>query len=173
VKGRPVVPDPDVCEHGQSMFCTDCFIDDTAPEEFAGDPELSLVTTDHEGQESAGEGVAVGSVRVEPVVSADAPNSPPAGTAGGAAATASPAPFTTEEFDAIVGAIWSDLDDDPTRIGDLLAEALGFIGSLALRHVIGGPLMPWLSVQLRAAELLRAMEQRALWGPDNEQEDHR
>lgn len=86
--------------------------------------------------------------------------------AGGAAATASPA-ITAEEFDAILGTIWEGLDEDQTRFNDLLWDALGFIGTLATRRDID----PQLSGL--AAQCLRGMEQRALWGPDLEQEDHR
>lgn len=97
------------------------------------------------------------------------PTEPEDPKAGGAAATASPAdsPLTVEEFDAIVGAIWADLDDDPMRIGDLLATALGFIAGIAL-HEDTDP-----HDAARAAAVLREMEQRALWGPDHEHEDHR
>lgn len=80
-------------------------------------------------------------------------------------APASPEPFTEAEFDSILGTIWNGLDGDAHRFDDLLAQALGFIGGIAMRtdhHVAE-----------RAAALLREMEQRALWGPDHEQEDHR
>lgn len=90
--------------------------------------------------------------------------------AGGAdLSAASPAeqpPLTTAEFDAIVGAVWADLEEDPYRIGDLLAQALGFIAGIAL-HEDTDP-----RDAARAAAVLRAMEQRALWGPEHEQEDH-
>ncbi|WP_020385945.1 hypothetical protein [Kribbella catacumbae] len=78
-----------------------------------------------------------------------------------------PTPFTAAEFDAIVSTIWNGLPDDPFRIGDLLADALGFIAGIAL-HEDTDP-----NDAARAAAVLRAMEQRALWGPDHEQEDHR
>lgn len=89
--------------------------------------------------------------------------------AGGAAATASPAdpPLTPAEFDSIVAAIWEDLEDDQFRVGDLLADALGFIAGIAL-HEDTDP-----RDAARAAAVLRAFEQRALWGPDHDQEDHR
>jgi hypothetical protein len=90
-----------------------------------------------------------------------------AGAVGGSPAPAptSPEPFTEAEFDSILGTIWNELDGDPHRFDDLLAQALGFIGGIAVRtdhHVAE-----------RAAGLLRDMEQRALLGPDHEQEDHR
>lgn len=100
--------------------------------------ELSLEPTEHEGPRS-----------------------------GGAAATASPEPLTAPEFDAIVALIWDDLDEDPLRVGDLLADALGFIGGIAL-DIHSDP-----HDADRATAVLRAMEQRALWGPNHEQEDHR
>ncbi|HEY9354215.1 MAG TPA: hypothetical protein VIP28_13225 [Nocardioides sp.] len=114
--------------------------------------------------------------------------------AGGAAATASPAdphvwrrlcfhghapdrchwckagptpetPFTAEEWDAIQSTIWSDLENDPYRFDQLLSMALGTLAGIALDG------------QTAAAGLcvrtLRELEQRALWGPDHEQEDHR
>jgi len=74
-------------------------------------------------------------------------------------------PPVPREFDRILGTIWFRVDDDPHRFSDLLADALGFIGALAIRtdhHVAE-----------RAAGLLRRMEQRALRGPDHEHEDHR
>lgn len=77
-----------------------------------------------------------------------------------------PEPLTVDEYDAIVGTIWNGLPDDPFRIGDLLAQALGFIGGIAL-HDTDHPDAD------RATAVLRAMEQRSLWGPDQEQEDHR
>lgn len=89
------------------------------------------------------------------------------GPAGGAAAKASPAiPFTASEFDAILSTIYSDLQEDPFRIGDLLADALAFIAGIAL-HEDSEP-----RDAARAAVVLRAFEQRALWGPEHEQEDH-
>lgn len=106
------------------------------------DPELALVPTEHEGPE-----------------------------AGGAAATASPAePFTSEEWDAINAAIWTDLEDDPFRFSDLLTTALGTLAGMALDA--GADPFPsgYLALAVRT---LREMEQRALWGPDHEQEDHR
>lgn len=80
-------------------------------------------------------------------------------------APASPEPFTAAEFDAIIGTIWNGLDGDPHRFDDLLADALGFIGGIAVR---AGS-----NAAERAASLLREMEQRALWGPNHEHEDHR
>lgn len=76
------------------------------------------------------------------------------------------APYTTEEFDDLLGTVWGDLEADPHRFDDLLADTLGFIGGLALNPHLG-------SVTVRATEHLRAAEQRALWGPNHEQEDHR
>lgn len=121
-------------------------------------PQLSVPTTAGDGQSGAGGEVAeVGSSRLDAgVVSASAANSPP------------PAPpFTDAEFDSIVGTIWGDLEEDPFRVGDLLADALGFIAGVAL-HPDTDP-----RDAARAAAVLRQMEQRALWGPDLEQEDHR
>lgn len=77
-----------------------------------------------------------------------------------------PDPFTEAEFDAILGTIWEGLDDDPTRFDDLLFTALGFIAGIALTSRAD-------RLPERAAGLLRRMEQRSLWGPDHEQEDHR
>lgn len=102
------------------------------------DPELSLEPTEHEGHGSRG-----------------------------AAATAPREPMSPVEFDSIVSLIWHDLDSDRARVGDLLADALGFIGAIAL----GGVTDP--DEVDRASDVLRAMEQRALFGPYNEQEDHR
>ena len=90
--------------------------------------------------------------------------------AGGAAATASPVPFTREEWDSINATIWSDLEADPYRFSDLLTTALGTLAGMALDDEEA----PWPSPQGRlATQALRDMEQRALWGPDHEQEDHR
>lgn len=77
-----------------------------------------------------------------------------------------PEPFTEAEFDSIIGTIWNELDGDPHRFDDLLAEALGFIAAVALRPDLT-------DTAGRAIGLLRRMEQRSLWGPDHEQEDHR
>jgi hypothetical protein len=52
--------------------------------------------------------------------------------------------------------VWSLDDDDPFRFDELLTSALAFIGRRALDVA-----------DERAAALLRAMEQRALWGPDH------
>lgn len=116
-----------------------------------GVTELSLEPTEHEGQ-----------------------------GAGGAAATASPVtcdclapydnlaePMTPVEFDSIVSLIWHDLDSDRSRVGDLLADALGFIGGIAV-DIHTDP-----HDADRATAVLRAMEQRALFGPYRDQEDHR
>lgn len=78
-----------------------------------------------------------------------------------------PEPMGRLEYDAIVGTIWSDLDDDPTRFNDLLHAALGYIGGLALAFDADPGVADW------ATAVLRSFEQRALWGPDHEQEDHR
>lgn len=88
--------------------------------------------------------------------------------ASDAAVNSSPSapPFSEGEADSIIGTIWGDLDRDPRRFDDLLTEAVGFIAGLALQPELGG-------VAVRAVEHLRAMEQRALWGPNHEQEDHR
>jgi hypothetical protein len=75
-------------------------------------------------------------------------------------------PFTEAEFDAIIGTIWNGLEGDPTRFDDLLADALGFVAAVALRPDLT-------DTSGRAAGLLRRMEQRALWGPNLEHEDHR
>lgn len=78
----------------------------------------------------------------------------------GVAATASAGPYDPAEFEALIEAVWSLEDDDPTRFDELLHAALVFIGRVAFAP-IGGQ-WDW-----HAAELLRAMEQRALWGPDH------
>jgi hypothetical protein len=75
--------------------------------------------------------------------------------------------MTSVEFDSIVALIWHDLDSDRCRVGDLLADALGFIGGIAL----GVDTDPHEAD--RATAVLRAMEQRALFGPYHDQEDHR
>lgn len=89
------------------------------------------------------------------------------GAGDGASPTPAP-PFTAEEWDSINAAIWSDLDDDRHRIADLLAIALGTLAGIALDETAdpfpGQPLA-------LCVRTLREMEQRALWGP--EQEDHR
>jgi hypothetical protein len=131
-----------------------------------------------------GDGVEVGSGRVEPVVSASALHSPPSGLPtrrGGAAPRAPPAhaptcplvcctspydpavvgPYTVDEFDALISSVWSLDTDDPFRFDELLNVALGFIGRIAL----DGSLPKF--DRGRAAELLRAMEQRAVHGPDH------
>lgn len=92
----------------------------------------------------------------------EVPDSPAAGTA-----PASPDPLTEAEYDAIVGTIWNELDGDPHRFDDLLAEALAFIAGIALREDTDPHEAD------RATAALRDFEQRALWGPTNEQENHR
>lgn len=92
--------------------------------------------------------------------SACTPNSPSVDTGAGVPLPEAPAPdpLTQDEYDAIVHAIFDGLDADPWRVGDLLADALGFIGRLAIDGADGFE-------EGRAAGLLRRMEQRALWGP--------
>ena len=115
------------------------------------DPQMSLEPTEHEG----------------PVT-------------GDAGATASPVtcdcldprpnvaePMTPVEFDSIVSLIWHDLDSDRARVGDLLADALGFIGGIAL-DIHSDP-----HDADRATAVLREMENRALFGPYQDREDHR
>lgn len=124
------------------------------------DADLAAPTTDR-GDQATDEGVEAGSDRLDAgEVSASTPNSPSvAGSGGVLLPEAPPDPLTAAELDAIVTAIWDGLDGDPFRVGDLLADALGFIGGLALRtdhHVAE-----------RATGLLRRMEQRALWGPEH------
>ncbi|HET6291729.1 MAG TPA: hypothetical protein VFG33_00090 [Kribbella sp.] len=87
--------------------------------------------------------------------------------AGDGASHQPPAPLTADEYDSIVGTIWNELEDDLGRFDDLLAEALGFIAGIAL-HEDTDP-----READRATAVLRSMEQRALWGPDHETEDHR
>ena len=87
-------------------------------------------------------------------------------------ATTTPGPptppaLTAAEYDEIVGAIGQGLDDDPRRFNDLLSDACGFIGTLAIRRDVD----PRLS--RLAAECLRGMQLRATAGPNHEQEDHR
>ena len=117
------------------------------------------MTTPTELGRPADEAEREGSGRVETVAVARPANSPSAGLlegSGGAAATASPDPYTEAEFDALVSSVWSLDDDDPFRFDELLTAALAFIGRRALDVTDG-----------RAAALLRSMEQRALWGPDH------
>jgi len=91
---------------------------------------------------------------VVPPTEGDGPGS------GGVAATASPDLYTDDEYEAFCAAVWSLAEDeDLTRFDDLLHAALAFIGAIALDRRPG-------SVD-RAVALLRAMEQRALWGPDH------
>ncbi|MEU4391616.1 hypothetical protein [Kribbella sp. NPDC023855] len=127
------------------------------------DPELVLVPTELEDPKAGGAAAtaspATGHAPTCPLVCCT--------NAHDEAVTGVPAPLTAEEFDAIVGAIWADLDDDPMRIGDLLATAVAFIAGIAL-HEDTDP-----QDAARAAAVLREMEQRALWGPDHEHEDHR
>lgn len=75
--------------------------------------------------------------------------------------------FTAAEYDAIVSTIWNDLDSDPRRFDDLLTEALTYIVDVAVMNDTD----PYEAA--RATAVLRSMEQRALWGPNHEQEDHR
>lgn len=92
--------------------------------------------------------------------------------AGGAAATASPAAcdcmseiYENKEFEAFIGAVWNfapdpDAEDDLTRFDELLHAALVFIAGIALDPSTDP------HEANRAAQMLRSMEQRALWGPD-------
>lgn len=125
--------------------------------------ELIARTTDAGDRQTADEGVPAGSAGVETGdVSAGAPNSPSAEGPAGDAATASAGPYTFAELEALFTSVWS-LDDDGTdltRFHDLLHAALAFIARVA-SGPIGGQ-WDW-----HAAELLRSMEQRALWGPDH------
>lgn len=70
-------------------------------------------------------------------------------------------PYDPAELEALVEAVWSlEGDADPTRFDELLHAALVLLGRIALD--------PYgLSWRDQAAELLRSMEQRALWGPDH------
>lgn len=115
---------------------------------------------------AGGEGVGSGVARVEPAASTPTLNSRPsvlpAGSTG-AAATASVDPYHPGEFDALIASVWAlEGADDPTRFDELLTAALAFIGAIAIDGV-----PPRLTTPHRAAALLRAMEQRALWGPDH------
>lgn len=89
-----------------------------------------------------------------------AEEAPPVGQPAVASPSSAPDPLTGPELGAIIASLWADLEDDPYRVGDLLADAVGFIGGVAL-----GEHHPD-SLRGRAAGLLRRMEQRALWGPD-------
>lgn len=129
-------------------------------------PDLVAPTSDGDDHGAGGEAAEAGSPRMEPGgVRAYAVNSPPPAPIPPPGHR--PGPMNELEFDAIVGTIWNGLTDDPFRIGDLLADALGFIAGIAL-HEDTDP-----HDAARAAGVLRQMEQRALWGPDHEQEDHR
>lgn len=89
------------------------------------------------------------------------PNSPSAEGPAGDAATASAGPYTQDEFAALIEAVWSLEDtEDLVRFHELLHAALVFVGRVAL----AGTGYQWGS---EARELLRSMEQRALWGPDH------
>lgn len=87
-------------------------------------------------------------------------------------------PYAPEEFESLVAAVWDfdGCETDLTRFDELLTAALAFIARITLDGLNGFE-------ETRAAELLRSMEQRALWGPGHpvkqpaipphEQEDHR
>lgn len=120
-----------------------------------------LVLPPTEGEHhGAGDGVVdVGSGRVEPVrVSASTATEKP--SLAPPLAHDVPEPFTEDEYDALITSVWSLDNDDPTRFDELLSHALAFIGRIALDGANG-------LEESRAAELLRAMEQRSLWGPDH------
>lgn len=126
-------------------------------------------TTDFAELGTRDEGVQAGSPGLEAGnVSACTSNSPSLVPTAGDAPNLTggvPEPMTELELDAIITALWSDLAEDPYRVGDLLADAIGFLGGLALRtdhHVAE-----------RAAGLLRRMEARALWGPTEPRPDVR
>lgn len=82
------------------------------------------------------------------------------GGPGPGALETSPGPYDPAELEALMEAVWSLEGDDPTRFDELLHAALVFVGRVAFAP-IGGQ-WDW-----HAAELLRSMEQRALWGPDH------
>lgn len=132
-------------------------------------------TTDFAEQGTRDEGVQAGSVRLDAgKFSACTTNSPSLVPVAGDAPNLMggvPAPMTepmTElELDAIVTAVWADLEQDPFRVGDLLADAIGFIGRIA----VAPDTDPYDAD--RAAGLLRRMEQRALWGPTEPKPDVR
>lgn len=87
-----------------------------------------------------------------------------AGAVGGDPAPAPP--FTAEEWDSINAAVWSDLEDDPTRFDDVLSTALGTLAGIALDGQTAAAAL--------CVQTLREIEQRALWGPvHGDQEDHR
>lgn len=68
--------------------------------------------------------------------------------------------FTEETMNRVVDAIWNDIDKDPHRAEDLLVNALGFMGAIALAP-------PWqvdIGRRRRAAQRLLQMEQRAIEG---------
>lgn len=81
-------------------------------------------------------------------------------TPAGVAATASAGPYDPAELEALIEAAWSlEGDADPTRFDELLHAALVFLGRIALN--------PFPAERGLATQLLRSMEQRALWGPDH------
>ena len=131
--------------------------------------ELELVapTTD-QGNRAADEGVRVGSPGLETgEIGARTTNSPSAveGPAG-ATAMASAGPYDPAELEALVEAVWSLEEDDPTRFDELLHAALVMLGRIAMtRSSLYSPSSA-LDRQ-RVTQLLRSMEQRALWGPDH------
>lgn len=63
----------------------------------------------------------------------------------------------------MIDAVWnfspSEVEEDLTRFNELLHAALVFIGRVASDGYVEPP--------EAAAELLRSVEQRALWGPDH------
>lgn len=123
--------------------------------------ELVAPATDGGNQETADEGVRAGYAGVETGhVSGRTPNSPSA-DAGPGMVQPSPGPYTFAELEALYTSIWSLEDDgtDLTRFHELLHAALVFIGRIALAYPAD-----W---SVDAAALLRAMELRALWGPDH------
>lgn len=58
--------------------------------------------------------------------------------------------------EAVAEVIWEDLDDDPTRVGDLLAIAVEHLVELATANRPDSEY---------AAQVLGRIERRALWGP--------
>lgn len=131
----------------------------------ARDQRLAVPPTEGDGHQTGDEGVGVGSDRLDAgVVSALTPNSPSPEGPGDAPSLASPGPYTPEEYDALVAAVWDfdGCEHDLTRFDELLTTALAFIGRIAIDGIRTVPLD-----QDRAALLLRRMEQRALWGPDH------
>lgn len=139
--------------------------------------ELVVPTSDGDDHGAGSEVADVGSLRLDAgEVRASRDHSPlPAPTPPAGHSTTCPVPccgpvdlppFTVDEYDALITTIWSNLEDDPQRFGNLMTRALAFIGQVAIGPVLGA------FTKTRATEVLREMEQRSLWGaPTNPKDD--